>query len=177
MQEYLDEEFHEVYEEPNEQKKIFSSETLHAPISELALTSPAPVLKRGATIREAMNLMQTAKADAVLITDSGLLDGIFTERDVLMRVVGKNLNPDKALIDDVMSPAPEALLWNDTIAYVLKVMSEGKKGHVPVVDDAYHPVAVVSVKNIIEFIAGFFPQDILNTPARPIHRSQKREGA
>ena len=65
-----------------------------------------------------------------------------------------------------------------SIAWVLNKMAIGGFRHVPAVDDDHRPSFVISVRDIVEFLVDFFPDDVLNLPpdfGPP--RSTRREGA
>src|SRR5262249_19680515 len=58
---------------------------------------------RGATVVSAARIMADHHIGAVPVVDAGRLAGIFTERDVMARVVAAARDPGSALVDDVMS--------------------------------------------------------------------------
>jgi len=61
---------------------------------------------------------------------------------------------------------------------VLNKMAVGGFRHVPVVDADGRPVFVVSVRDVVEFLVDFFPNDVLNLPPEyGPPKSSKREGA
>ena len=135
-----------------------------------------------ATVTDAMRLMQREHRGCVLVTDDGSprskLSGIFTERDVLFRIVDRGRNPAALPIGEVMTPDPEALSVRATVAYVLNKMSVGGFRHVPVVDDEHRPVCVISVRDVVNFLVEAFPREVLNLPTDPgITAPQSREGA
>ena len=112
--------------------------------------------------------MRAAKIGSVLITrKGGALTGIFTERDALNRFALGELDPRKTPLSAVMHDNPETLTLEDEIGYALRIMSHGGYRHVPLVDKEGRPVGVVSVRDIVDFIAEHFPDDILTLPADP----------
>ena len=172
----IDEELKEMYEEGSGESKVLNSETLKRPIKSLGLPPPV-VVERGTSVLEAVRQMQDRHIGCVLITRNGVLDGIFTERDLLMKIVGTGKNLAATKVEEVMTASPEALQTDDMIAFALKYMHVGGYRHVPVVDDRDRPVYVVSVKDIVEYLAGYFPQEVLTLPPRPIRSTGPREGA
>ena len=130
------------------------------------------------SVREAINLMKRHAMGCVLVEHEGRLVGIFTERDVLFRVVGGNRAPEDLPVSAVMTADPEALTMHDELAWVLNLMAVGGFRHVPIVDDQRRPVAVISVKHIVERLVEFFPNEVLNLPPRPGKNiARSREGA
>ena len=67
-------------------------------------------------------------------------------------------------VKDVMTPDPEALPSHAKVAWVLNIMSVGGLRHVPVVDEQGRPVAVVSVRDVVQFLVDAFPSEVLNLP-------------
>ena len=129
-----------------------------------------------------MHAMQKEHRGCVLITEDGSeeapLDGIFTERDVLYRIIDRGRNPATLALAEVMTRNPDALLSTSTVAFVLNRMAVGGFRHVPVVDEADRPVAIISVRDVVEFLVDHFPREIMNLP--PVvggNITRSREGA
>ncbi len=87
-----------------------------------------------ATVREAAREMRTRHVGAVLIVAADHLEGIFTERDVVNRVVAEGLNPDRTQLADVMTRNPDTIGPNDTALEALRRMQDSGYRHLPVVD-------------------------------------------
>ncbi len=172
----IDEELKEMYEEGSGEPKVLNSETLKKPIRSLQLPAPI-VVQRGTSVSEAVRQMQERHIGCVLVVQKGVLDGIFTERDILMKIVGAGKDLSKTKVEEVMTPNPAALQIDDMIAFALNYMHIGGYRHVPVVDEQERPVAVVSVKDIVDYLADYFPQELLTLPPRPLRTTSAREGA
>jgi CBS domain-containing protein len=139
---------------------------------------PAICVTPETTVANAIALMKQHGLGCVLVEQDHLLTGIFTERDVLFRVIGSGRDPATLPVADVMTPDPEALTMKDELAYVLHLMAVGGFRHVPIVDEERRPVAVFSVKHIVERLVEFFPNEVLNLPSRPGKNvAHAREGA
>lgn len=160
-----------------EEEITLKDDSLVEPIRSLRLKR-AIVVSVGTSVQNCIQLMLARRIGCILVVDQNeKLCGIFTERDVLKRIAGRDLDLDRVKIDDYLTPNPVALRLNDTILSALKLMHEGRYRHVSVVDDDDKPVTVVSIKDIISFIAEFFPRDVLNLPPHPIRIGTKhREG-
>jgi CBS domain-containing protein len=102
----------------------------------------------------------------VLVGSSGRLVGIFTERDVLTKVVFRHDGPLTPL-ESVMTPNPETLEAGATINYALNMMSVGGYRHIPIVDRDHKPVGVLSVRDIVDFLVQLYPEEVLNLPPTP----------
>jgi len=143
-------------------------ETRGALVSDtLTVLSPAePIcLRETATVHEAVQTMLARRQAGVLITDAeGRLTGIFTERDVLTRVLGRDLDARKTALAAVMTRNPEALSVRDKIARAVHSMSVAGYRTVPLVDAERRPIGVVTVSDVIRWLASLFPEAVLNLP-------------
>jgi CBS domain-containing protein len=175
MYDELDDELSQMYEEAVRSKKVFDSSTFKKPIKHLRVRKPLQV-PPSQTVAETVKLMNEKGLGCVVVSENEKLVGIFTERDVLKKVVGK-LDAAKSKVKEVMTPNPEAFQPEDSIAFVLNAMHVGGYRHVPIVDEKNKPIAVVSVKDIVAFILDNFPEDVLNLPPEPIRKTEQREGA
>lgn len=173
--EMLEDEWSQMYEEDAKVKKTLDSTTLQKPLRYLRVKKPITLSQRS-TVVEAVELMRKKNIGCVLATENQKLVGIFTERDVLMKVTGAK-NYEKLTIADVMTSHVEAFQPDDSLAFVLNAMHVGGYRHVPVVDEDGKPIAVISVKDIIAFILGHFSEDVLNLPPSPMRKTSQREGA
>jgi CBS domain-containing protein len=159
----------------------FGASLLREPVSVLRSRQPL-VLSMTSTVTDAMRAMQADHTGCVVITDDGTvnstLNGIFTERDVLFRIVDRGRNPAHLPLQEVMTPNPETLSVRSAVAYALNKMSVGGFRHIPVVDDEHRPAFVVSVRDVVEFLVEYFPREVLNLPPLEGTKSQRaREGA
>lgn len=146
--------------------RSLGTQDLRVPVSKLELGPPTSV-KPGATLREAIALMQKGEFGCVLVCDDGKLAGVFTERDLLLKIAGKRLDWDKENVEKYMTPNPETLPETANLAFVLNVMTIGGFRHVPIVDEAGRPVYVVSIKDVVKYLCTFFEKEVQNLPPRP----------
>lgn len=106
----------------------------------------------GATVFDAVQKMIAARIGSVLVTDHGALVGIFTERDVLVRVVGAHRDPETTLISHVMTHDPVSIESSVTVEEVLDQHNGKGFRHLPVVDNG-RLVGMVSFRDILRWIA------------------------
>uniref|UniRef100_A0A453HLW6 CBS domain-containing protein n=1 Tax=Aegilops tauschii subsp. strangulata TaxID=200361 RepID=A0A453HLW6_AEGTS len=96
--------------------------------TKVAIVSPSdPVYVAAQKMRE-------LRVNSVVITTGNLLQGIFTSKDVLMRVVAQNLSPELTLVEKVMTAHPDCATLDTSILDALHIMHDGKFLHIPVVD-------------------------------------------
>jgi len=161
--------------------RAFDSQLLQEPVSVLRMRTPV-VLSDDHIVVDAVREMQRKHRGVVLVTEDGTrhsqLTGIFTERDILLRIIGCGGDGGSRPLGEVMTPDPESLPLEATVAWALNKMSVGGFRHVPVVDSAGRPVFVVSVRDVVQFLVEAFPSEILNLPPEfGVDRYRTREGA
>ncbi len=171
------------FEAPRASERVFDAALLREPVAVLPVRRALTVSPH-TTVTEAMRMMKSEHRSCVVITDDGTrnskITGIFTERDVLFRVVDRGRNPAALPIGEVMTPDPETLSVRSSVALALNLMSVGGFRHIPVVDDEHRPVFAIRVRDVVEFIVEAFPREILNLPVGHqsiLHRQRAREGA
>lgn len=151
---------------------------LDRPIRDLPALQAPIHLPPHATVRAAIATMNDARVGCVMVVAEGRLVGIFTERDVLARVVGTGVDLDLCPVADLMTRDPECLTLDDGIAFALNKMSVGGFRHVPLVDEAGRPTGLVSMRSIVDYLVDLFPQVVLNLPPSPaLGIPREREGA
>jgi CBS domain-containing protein len=131
-----------------------------------ALEPAEPIcLPRTARVAEAIaRMLERRQAGVLIVDDAGRLTGIFTERDVLTRVAGAARDAARTPLHEVMTPSPEALSVADRIAYAVHSMSVAGYRTVPLVDSDRRPVGVVTVSDVIRWLAHLYPEAVLNLP-------------
>ena len=170
------------FEQPREQtSERFNAELLREPLAAFP-RQRVITLSPNDTVTEAIRAMQREHRGCVLVTDDGTSDskltGIFTERDVLFRIVDRGQNPASLAIGEVMTSGPETLSVRSSVAEVLSKMSVGGFRHVPVVDDEHRPACVISVRDVVSFLVDAFPREVLNLPTESeAAPPRNREGA
>ena len=159
-------EFDDAYDDPVRQPKVLTEDIFSEPISHLEPHS-AVAFDANATVDDAVQAMNQKSIGCVLVTNRDSLIGIFTERDVMRRIVGRGFNLAQLRLGDYMTPNPDTLSLSDPIAFALNRMSVGGYRHVPLVDEAGRPIAVISIIDVVRFIVEHFPKSVLNLPPQP----------
>ena len=130
-----------------------------------------------ASIVEAARLMNEHLIGSLLVVEDDRLVGIFTERDVLMKIVLQGHNIDDLHVESVMTRDPEALNADDRVSYALNKMSVGGFRHIPLVDGDGRPLGAVSMRNVVDFMVDLFAPAVLTLPPQPGNMPSAREGA
>lgn len=125
------------------------SSLLDRPLLELNPRRPECV-ERETSLADVIARLKGRNVGCVLVTDNGgELIGIFTERDVLYRVVGLIDDPECIPVESLMTPDPTALKASDPISRALHMMGLHGFRHVPIVDDDARPVGFISLRDIV----------------------------
>ena len=136
------------------------------------LTVPA-----GSSMRESVAQMQAAQGECLIVVAEGSAPvGILTERDVLMKVLGREV-AEGARVDDFMTPDPDTLTADATVGQALEMMDSGGYRNIPLVDDQGSLTGLLRQQDVLEYVAEAFPQEILNLPPRPHQAMEEQEGA
>jgi CBS-domain-containing membrane protein len=77
--------------------------------------------------------------------------GIFTERDLLTKVVGKRKKTEDLALIDVMTKNPKTASLNDTVADSMRRMSQGHFRHLPVIDDKKNLIGIISQGDFVAY--------------------------
>ncbi len=157
---------------------ILESALAHTTLSEV-VSQPALTFPASATLADVIHQMQKERRSSVLIMENDRLAGIFTERDVLMKVAAQPIDLARTPVSVSMTADPFTLPADANVAFALnKMVLEGFR-HIPLVDDAGRPTAVVSMRDLIEYLGEIYSSEMLNIPPDPNqhHRFKNREGA
>ena len=171
-------EFDEAYDdEPGQyerEEESLGQAILEATIRDLK-PKPAGTLMEMGTIRAAVQLMLEEKLAAVVVEREGQPIGIFTERDLMRRVVAAGIDLDRS-IEEVMTPDPETLGLEDGIAYALNRMTVGGFRNIPIVDENGALVGIVSQREVIDYIVSLLPSHVINLPPLPDLEARHKHG-
>jgi CBS domain-containing protein len=118
------------------------------------LMPKAPItIDRSTSLAKAVRQMNTHRIGCLLVTDArDKLVGIFTEKDVLHRVVGLVADLETAVVADYMTPDPIALTADLPIAQALHEMHVHGFRHLPLVDDEHRPEGIVSFRDVVHHL-------------------------
>lgn len=144
-------------------------------IRHLPLRSPA-LVERRASIRETVEEIKAKHLGCALICEDGRLVGLFTERDLLNKVLGESVDEDKP-VELVMTLNPAKLRLDDSVIAVMRLMQEGDFRNIPLVDEQERAAGVVTVRDLVNYFAEHFPKEALNLPPDTAQTMRKAEGA
>jgi CBS domain-containing protein len=88
----------------------------------------------GTSVREACRCMAEHQCGSVLVTERGRLLGIFTQGDLVRRVLAPGRDPNLTLLVEVMTGDPETIRPRESVDEAIRRMDEYGYRHLPVVD-------------------------------------------
>jgi len=101
------------------------------------------------TVTQAARLMANKNTGALLVMEDDQLVGIFTERDLVFRVISKGLDPKTTPLRDVMTTNVKSLDAHQTYGHALVIMQENGFRHVPVIENGL-AIGIISSRNAMD---------------------------
>jgi CBS domain-containing protein len=149
----------------------------HDKLADVAAQAPL-ILEVSTSLAEVIRTMRSERRASVLITRNGDLAGIFTERDILMKVAANPIDVEHTTVEPFMTPDPYTLPADATVALALnRMVLEGFR-HIPILDEAGKPWKVISMRNLIEYLGEIYGREMLTIPPESsARRFPSREGA
>jgi len=144
------------------------------PVEQLAI-STRPTLSPTDSIADAVAEMRIHSHGSAVVCDAGRLVGIFTERDML-GVLASGMDLEQPL-GNVMTADPHTIPVDATLSDVITSMYRGGYRRLPVVNPDQHPVGIIDVKAVVQFLVEHFPEAVYNQASRVHSIARHREGA
>ena len=129
----------------------FQSLLMEEPISAVA-GNQVIVVTPETSIGESVRLMKQRRVGCVMVVSGGKLAGIFTERDLLLKLVGTGKSLDELYVRDYMTQSPETVEAGDSLRIALNKMSVGGFRHIPVVAEG-QVTGLVTAKDALKYLA------------------------
>ena len=128
------------------------------------------------SLREALNIMQHERSGYLLICDEHMRAlGVFTERDVLMKVLKKGVKLDEPVKNFMKADGP-VLSKEDTVGEAINAMFEHSVRHIPLADEHGQMNGILSIRTVVNFLAELFPTEVFNLPPRADQIHETAEG-
>lgn len=140
------------------------------------LYTPHPVtVAADMAVRDVISLMQRHQIGAVLLEAQGRLAGIFSERDVVNRYLGLEIDPETP-VNTLVSGTDVSVQPTDNLSRAIEVMAQHRLRHLPVCTDDKQIVGILSVRNIIDCLAEHYPMEVINQPPPSSTHPRAAEG-
>jgi CBS domain-containing protein len=125
----------------------------------------------GDAMWKVVETMKSKRRGAVLVVENDKLVGIFTERDLVSRLDHDDALWSHVLVKDVMTPHPTVVRPYESVAEAMRLLMQGKRRHLPIVDDQGKVIGLLSIRDILAYVASKFPEEMVNLPPAPDHES------
>jgi CBS domain-containing protein len=147
-------------------------------VDSVSRLGPAPprAIEDALPVSAAVEAMRREKIGCLLVTRGGRLVGVFTERDLLARVLAPGLPPDTPMAA-CMTPGPVTVQPKDSVRTAIRRMEQGSYRHLPVVDDDGRPVGMLSARRVLHYLVEHFPALVYNQPPDPSRVPDLPDGA
>ena len=120
----------------------------HRKLKTVVSHRPLVIADPGTSVLEAVKSMREKGVGSVLVTEAGHLVGIFTERDLMNRVIADELVPSDTLLSQVMTEKVIGLEADKPLSHALHLMHQHGFRHVPVLEQGV-PVGIVSARDAL----------------------------
>ncbi len=125
-------------------------------------------------LREAIEKMKEDEGGCAIVCESGRIVGIFTERDLVSKVIGEKVDMN-APVSQWMTTAVETLSSDATIGDAVELMNRKGYRNIPLVKDG-QLYGSISVFDIITYLAESYPKETMNLPPVPAQVMDTQEG-
>lgn len=129
----------------------------------------------GTPVRVVLAQIRADANNACLIVDGDKLVGIFTDRDVLRKVIGAPDTLDRP-IDDVMTHNPITIAPDSSAADALRLMDDNHFRNLPAVDANGKVIGNMTHQSIVHYLAARFPIEVINRPPELDRFPRRQEG-
>ncbi len=111
---------------------------------------PATMVTKEATVIDAVSAMVNNRVGAVAVVEQGYLQGIFTERDVMIRVVQARRDPGTTRIAEVMTASVQTVSADTSPNQALSQMIEQHIRHLPITDSNGRILGMLSIRHLLQ---------------------------
>ena len=111
---------------------------------------PPPTVEPGGSVLDAVGVMTRDRVGAVAVVEMGVLKGIFTERDLMLRVVQPKRNPETTLVREVMTSPVKTVVDTSTPEEAINVMLVGHLRHLPILGSDGTVLGLLSIRALLE---------------------------
>ena len=111
---------------------------------------PPPTVTVDATVLEAVWSMQNARAGATAVLEGEQLVGIFSERDVMLRVVAAQRDAAATKVQQVMTSPVKSVTEEQDAGDALELMVSNHVRHLPILDDQGGLTGLISIRNLLQ---------------------------
>jgi CBS domain-containing protein len=111
---------------------------------------PPPSVTSEVSVQDAVQVMSGGGVGAVIVVKGSTLRGIFTERDLMLRVVAQGRDPRTTAVEEVMTMDVKTIADGASAERASAVMLEGHLRHLPVLDPEGRVLGLLSIRALLE---------------------------
>lgn len=173
----IDEELAQMEKDAEMSEKVLEVSQIQVPLRQLM--RDCITIDISATTQQAIDLLIEHHIGAASVVENSTLRGIFGERDVLRKIMNKEVGDlDDIPVTQFMKADPQTASPDDMLDTAILYMAQGGFRHIPIVDEQQNPIGMVSIRDVISYLVDYFPQEVLTLPPNPVRGALKaREGA
>ena len=173
----IDEELAQMDQDLESSKRIVEVSESQIPLRRLM--RDCVTIDIAANTQDAIDLLIENHIGAASVVEDGILRGIFGERDVLRKILNRDIGDLTQIpVTQFMKADPQTAGPDDMLDTAVLYMAHGRFRHLPIVDENQHPIGMVSIRDVISYLVESFPHEVLTLPPNPIRDALKaREGA
>lgn len=129
-------------------------------------TRPVHTISPRATVRDAAVRMKTHNVGSLVVVDgSSPIEGIVTDRDLVVRALAERANPGRTAVRDVMTIAPAAVQSETSVDHALEIMADHRVRRLVVLDASGGLRGLLSYDDVVSFLV-----DEMDDAGRLLHR-------
>jgi len=117
-----------------------------------AMTRTFDLIEPSASVREAATRMAEQDIGGAFVGTAEAIEGVLTDRDIIVRVVVEGLHPAEVIVRDVMTPEVETCREDDEIETVFAAMREGQFRRMPVLSQEGKLIGVVTLGDLARHV-------------------------
>ena len=125
---------------------------IDATVAELNFAIEVAQCKPSLKIRDVRTLLQESRIGSVIISERSKVAGIFTERDYLMKIAGKEDELDDRTVKEFMTANPKSVDSQTKIVDIIKLMKDGHFRHMIILEPDGKLRGVVSIRDLLGYL-------------------------
>ena len=113
-----------------------------------------------ASVYSAIELMADKRVGALIVIDDGRLVGVISERDYARKIILQGKSSKDTFIREIMTPSPITIHCDTSVDEAMRIMTQNRIRHLPVIDQAGHIAGVLSIGDLVNWIISSHEESI-----------------
>ncbi len=127
---------------------------------------PPIVVDSSSSVLEAIRVMVDNNVGALAVVSEGVIRGIFSERDVMKKVIYHNLPPESTPVAEVMTKEVESINQEMELTEALQLMVGRHVRHLPIIDNGGKVLGMLSVRDLLQGVLDGFQNSAASVASR-----------